>query len=401
MGGFFNTEDVVKAANCPACGLLKTAVNPQIPVTGKGDKGILIVVGSPTAQEDRSGSLGFGNGRQWLQKTLKSSKVDMFQDCWMLSAVRCYLPGDREPRDGEVSACRPSIYDIIRTLKPVSTILLGQAAVESVLFSQFEKDYSSLKPWTGWQIPSRKWNTWICPMESPETILAYRKEADKNLGKLFLRTQLRNAAKKRRVPWPQGPPDDESKVECLWTDKEIIQALKWFREQGIPTAFDYETTGLKPEGPGHRIVSMSLSNGKRTVAFLVTERVKGAICRFLTSDVPKIAANLQLEERWSVAILGVYVNNWYWDTMLGTHFIDNRSLICSLKFQAFVRLGAEDYSSHIVPFFNSESPNGLNHIDDVPPPKLLLYNGLDSLYEYELAIKQIRDEEGMQVGTGN
>ncbi len=74
--------------------------------------------------------------------------------------------------------------------------------------------------------------------------------------------------------------------------------------------------------------------------------------------------------------------------MLAAHCIDNRSEICSVKFQAFVLLGLADYDSHIAPYLKSKTANGVNRIRDLEEEDLLMYNGLDSLVEYIVMERQ-------------
>ena len=74
--------------------------------------------------------------------------------------------------------------------------------------------------------------------------------------------------------------------------------------------------------------------------------------------------------------------------MLGAHTIDNRGGITSVKFQAYVLLGVPEYSSVVGPYLYAKEANGLNQIDKAPVRDLLLYNGLDSLLEYRVMLKQ-------------
>ena len=95
-------------------------------------------------------------------------------------------------------------------------------------------------------------------------------------------------------------------------------------------------------------------------------------------------------------ILGYPVKNWAWDSMQAAHILNNREGITSLKFQVYVNFGIEDYGSEVHPYLESgdKNANAFNRIEelistDAGKQKLLLYGGLDSLYEYWLAIKQM------------
>ena len=105
--------------------------------------------------------------------------------------------------------------------------------------------------------------------------------------------------------------------------------------------------------------------------------VRVDVRRFLRSSVPKIVANLKFEERWSREFFRTGVKNWAYDTMLSTHFGDNRQGITGLKFQAFVQFGVEPYDEEISPYLKSE-PNQLNRIAEVPMHKILQYGAMDA-----------------------
>lgn len=110
---------------------------------------------------------------------------------------------------------------------------------------------------------------------------------------------------------------------------------------------------------------------------------------------------MKFEQTWSVLHLGYEVKNWLWDTMLASHVLDNRQGISGLKFQVFVRFGAVDYSSEINEYLTSKdkkSGNTVNRIDELIKTeggrrKLLVYNGMDSIFEYKLAMRQMAELE--------
>ena len=80
--------------------------------------------------------------------------------------------------------------------------------------------------------------------------------------------------------------------------------------------------------------------------------------------------------------------------MLAAHVLNYARGVTGLKFQAFVLLGAESYNNHIEPFLKSVGKSPFNRIQDIDLKDLLLYNGLDSLLEYKVAMKQIKQFEG-------
>jgi hypothetical protein len=153
-------------------------------------------------------------------------------------------------------------------------------------------------------------------------------------------------------------------------------------------AVDYETNCIKPEWPKARLVSCAVSNGERTISYPWTEKTKTATGILLhSSSTQKIASNLKMEERWTIKEFGHGVINWGWDTMLAAHCLDNRTGICSLKFQALVQFGLPNYNLHIEPYLKS-SHGPYNRITEIDLRQLLLYGGMDAILEYLLAMKQ-------------
>jgi DNA polymerase I-like protein with 3'-5' exonuclease and polymerase domains len=117
-----------------------------------------------------------------------------------------------------------------------------------------------------------------------------------------------------------------------------------------------------------------------------------------TDRVKKISHNMKFEATFTEKILGYSVQNWGWDSMLASHILDNREGITGLKFQSYVQFGAQDYSSEISPYLRSGSKNSnnTNRIEELiktetGKQKLLMYCGLDSLWEFRLAIKQMKE----------
>ncbi len=80
--------------------------------------------------------------------------------------------------------------------------------------------------------------------------------------------------------------------------------------------------------------------------------------------------------------------------MIATHILDNRPMITSLKFQAFVRFGLEPYDTAVEQFLKSRNSNTPNRVREVHLSTLLKYNGLDALMTYMLAKKQQGEMDG-------
>jgi len=168
-------------------------------------------------------------------------------------------------------------------------------------------------------------------------------------------------------------------------------------------AFDYETTGLKPQAKGHRIVCASVAyNVNASYVFMMPSsprKRKKFLDMLKDSHIRKMAHNIKFEESWSFIRGRAHIHSWDWDSMLAAHILDNRPGITSLKFQTYVNQGVVDYDSAISSYLkgteqkNANSHNRIFELLEKPggKKKLLLYCALDSLYTYRLAMQQKKE----------
>lgn len=383
-----------RIAQCGICGLFRHCLTPKMEVSGEGRKGILVVAEAPGADEDRRGTQLVGKAGQRLRRELRSMGIDLDEDCWKTNALICRPPNNKTPTDKEIDYCRPNLHKTLRDTKPRVIIPMGLPAIKAVLGGGNaiwkEKDLGSMSRWAGWQIPCRKPNVWICPTWHP----SYLERMEHKALDLWFRRHLSAAVGLQGRPWRQKPSDPADAVESILRPSEAAAIIRDWEKQGGLAAFDYECDRLKPEAADAQIVSCSVCwEGKRTIAFPWRAEVRDAMSRFLKSpNVRKIASNMKFEERWTRAKLGHRVRRWDWDSMLAAHWLDNRREITGLKFQAFVLMGVSAYDEHLEALLKAPHARAKNRIHEISMKDLLLYNGLDSLLEYEVA--QIQKEKG-------
>jgi len=190
------------------------------------------------------------------------------------------------------------------------------------------------------------------------------------------------------------------RVKCLTNPKLICKALRGLIKAKPPlVGMDFETTGLKPDAEGHRIVSCAVATPKKAVAFTLgtDPSVKALLVALIRdTEIRKAVWNLQYEQRWSKKLLGHWIARIGWDGLLASHVLNCYPGTCSLKFQTYVRLGIVNYEAGIGQYFktkDSDSSNALNSIHKAPVDTLLLYNGLDALFTVWLAQRQRQDKE--------
>lgn len=391
--GFFSSSDFTKRstvpriARCGLCKINKNCKSPKMPATGKGRKKILAIAEAPGKEEDRKNIQLIGDAGQLFRKYLRKEALNLDRDLWKTNALICRPPDNRKPTDSEVEACRPNLIKTINQYKPDTILLLGGVAVNSLLSYLWQEKTDSIGRWAGFCIPSQKLNSWIIPTYHPSYLLrTHNKVAER-----MFRKHLRLAIHKKSKPW-KNPPNDKDHVEVIVRPSRAAKIIKQMIGLGGIVSFDYEANCLKPEGDGPEIISCSVCwKGKKTIAYPWHGEAIEATDELLKSPMPKIASNLKFEDRWTRVHLGHPVRGWWWDTMMAAHVLDNRPAITSLKFQSFVLLGAEPYDTHIKPYLNTTGLKRFNRIKELDLKELLLYNGLDSLYAYKVAMRQIKE----------
>lgn len=367
---------------CGRCGLYKTCHSPKMKPTGRGKRRVLVVAEAPGEREDAKGIQLIGKSGQLVRDVLHKLHYDL-DDGNKTNAVICRPPGN-EIKDLYIDCCRPNLLHSIRTLKPKVIILLGASAVRSLMPTERDDKVGAIGRWVGWTIPSHEHQAWICPTYHPSYLM---RQNDRVLDTIFKR-HLKAALKLEDVAIEA--PSLESliaKVEVVMSPREARLRLRDLAKKQGRLAFDYESTGLKPDHPDHRIVATSFCfEGEDTWSCPVDGELLPDLRAVLQSpDLLKIASNLKNEERWSIAKVGTKVSSWYWDTMIAAHTLDNRSGITGLKFQAYVNFGIADYNSVVDQYFQEDPRTpGFNRVDECPKKDLHIYNGLDSLLEFML-----------------
>ncbi len=397
--GFFSKTEITsqhipRTPRCGLCGLYKTCISPKMKFYGKGKRKILLVAEAPGREEDEfisskgiKGRPLIGKAGRRLKKTLKKLGIRIDNDCWRTNAVICRPLDNETPNSEKIEACRPNLLQTIKTLNPNVIILLGGVAVESFLSTIWKGKTSSIGKWAGFIIPCHEPNAWIAATYHPSYLL---RKPNPILDKLFEK-HIKAALEHKKKPW-SAPPSFHEQIEIIPNPSQAARILRRMQEKGGAVSFDYEANCLKPDGEGTEIISCSVCyRGKRTIAYPWTGEAIEATDKILKSSMPKIAQNLKFEDRWTRAKLGHPVRNWLWDSMLAAHILDCRPGITSLEFQVFIHFGVQSYDKHIKPYLKTTGRNRFNRIKELDLKELLLYNGLDSLLTYKLAVKQMKE----------
>jgi uracil-DNA glycosylase len=400
---FFSTRRIrynassAKVQTCSQCGLWRGKINPRQKPYGNFKLGILNIGEAPGQKEDERGKPWQGQMGQVLQHAYKKFGINLFKDCVNINSCRCRpttsTGANRAPTDKEISNCRQSIFNTINEYKPKVIMLLGNAALKSVIGSRWHKDLGPQSRWIDWAIPDRDLNCWIYPTYHP----SFTERGDVEVETIWMQHLERglNLINKKLPVFK-----DERKQVI------IVDRLKDVRDKiHSPFAVDYETTGLKPhDTTAHDIICGSIYCGELAYTFLMTpENRKFLVSLLESNEYQKIAANLKYEHTWSRVILKAKVRGWLWDTMLAAHVLDNRRGSNGLKFLVYTNFGVIDYTNKIDGYLESEdkkNANSVNRIRELIKTEqgkqdLLTYCGLDTIYEYHLAriqMKQLKME---------
>lgn len=375
---------------CELCRLYQGCISPKMPVTGEGKLGVLILAEAPGKTEDERNVQLVGKSGQRLRSTLKELDIDLDEDCWKTNSIICRPPSNRTPTPKEMEYCRPHLVETIENLKPTTIITLGDVALKQLLDPYWDLDYGPLGRWVGYRIPLQPLNTWVCPTWHPSYL---ERESKNDYLAFWFKQHLKEAFELGDRPWKEVPNYKQMVEKVEGNASAIIEEMSGY--DGM-AAFDYETNCLKPEYQLATIVTASICWGRqhaqRCIAYPMTPENERATKRFLQSDIPKIGANNKFEIRWSMTKFGTPGRYWFWDTMQCSHVLDNRTGVTGNDFVAFTRLGLPPYSSHIKPLLKAGKGVTTNQIlSEISMRQLLEYNGLDTISEYEIAVRQMRE----------
>lgn len=400
---FFTKEEIpinnqINRATCARCGLSSKCENPKIEMSGEGGKGIFILTDHPSKADDESGQHFSGESGKYFEKLLAKLNIKLFKDCYVDYAVRC-----APPKSGvtslHIEACRSKVWENIEKTKPKLIILLGESALECFLGLRHDGSIGDINLWRGFCIPDRDVQAWALPTYSVRFVTQNKKHPV--LKKIF-NDDIKYALTHINKALPKY--SDEEKYIRIINDEE--SQIEWMRtlydkainsDDNLLLALDYETTGLKPHDPVHKIACVSFCYTEDEAVSMMVEGMSDKSKRWLKkiltcSKIVKIAHNIKYEAAWTLNILGYPLYPIGYCSMQAAHVIDNRPGITGLKFQAYVHFGLLGYDKEIEPFLKSEGGgNSVNSVFKAPRVMLQIYNGIDSLVQFRLVLKQMEE----------
>ena len=419
-----------KALDCESCGGITQAPcrSPQMDYHGQGGRGILWLAESPGPDEDDRDDQLVGKAGQLLRGGLNRVGLDLEEDGHRLNGANCYMGrkdnGDfLPPTNHQLACCRQvKVAPAIQTLKPKFIVLFGNAALQS-FWGEDHNNLTAMK-FRGRVFPDEKTGAWVFPMLHPSYVL--RNRGNPNLQALWKRDLKRLS--RRIKTWPDPViPDPTQQVEIIQGDspgdfQHLVDTLERILDGAYRIVFDYETSGLNPARPGHKIYSISVvpyfpgQKEEDRISYSFPLQYPGAwyedelniitglwVAILMKSKIRKAAHNIQYEDLWTRVILGELVGGWEWCTMNNQHIIDNTQGITSLKWQAWERWGIWGYDKEFKKYTTGvptkeekaagikASTHSFNKVHEMPLPNLLLYGGIDGILESWLLDEQLEE----------
>lgn len=117
---------------CTACPLHQGR-NKVVVGVGSRQADWLFIGEAPGAEEDLKGEPFVGQAGKLLDNMLAATGISRQNNVYITNTVKCRPPGNRNPEQGEMAACRPYLLRQIELVKPKLIVILGRIAAQSVL----------------------------------------------------------------------------------------------------------------------------------------------------------------------------------------------------------------------------------------------------------------------------
>ncbi len=120
-----------EAAACVACGLAETRTNVVFGV-GSPDADLMFIGEAPGRNEDLQGEPFVGAAGRLLDRLAGEVGIER-NDVYIANVLKCRPPGNRDPREEEIAACKGYLARQIRLIDPTVVMTLGNFASKLLL----------------------------------------------------------------------------------------------------------------------------------------------------------------------------------------------------------------------------------------------------------------------------
>jgi uracil-DNA glycosylase len=411
---FFFTEDekikkrdknlrIAAELGCSVCprNSLTWLKHPKMKPTGS-NKPIIYVLGeSPGKNEDFKGEQFIGDSGEILRDSILSvleGDVDYKEFTRFSNVVRCFHKNEK-PTQFEVECCLDSTIKDIESHKPIALFSFGETPLKAIIGGK------SVGMWRGRRVPIKvgRHVCWFFPFYHPAFILRNKVNKYKNEYERNFEDDMRNA-----VDFLFGGKEDfyhPTVIEDGYKDGITIvkSGLSDFLSSYDEPiyAIDIETTALKPNEPKASIISIAVGTEQKVYAFPYSYEIKDGLKSLLEKSHAKIAHNLKFELEWFIHLFDgdqKFIRNSIWhDTMAQAYIIDERTS----REEGMLSL---DRLTQLYYGFNLKEKSNVDRKQLVLSDETLLYNGMDSKYEYKLFFdqqKKIQKEQNLELCYNN
>lgn len=113
---------------CTACRLSETRTHVVFGV-GDPEARLMLVGEAPGKNEDLQGEPFVGAAGQLLDQLLAEIGISR-EEAYIANVLKCRPPGNRDPRDDEIDACKGFLREQIRLIRPEVVVTLGNFATK-------------------------------------------------------------------------------------------------------------------------------------------------------------------------------------------------------------------------------------------------------------------------------
>jgi DNA polymerase I len=299
--------------NCQACELCKTRTQVVHSVLPDGVE-VVFIAEAPGEFEDKLGIPLVGAAGKLFNSILKEVGIDR-EMVGVTNVLGCRPLDNRKPTPKEISACWPFVDKELQQVKPKLLVPMGDTAMKQIL-----PGIGTITKIHGQLFQSDEYSCAVIPVFHPAYILRNEVELKpkfrEDLRKVasFLRGQLiqeRSAVDYHMV---------ETREEFDWMIEQLNEQLEW--------ACDAETTGYDFQKDEIFMISFSWQENTAVAIdlrgdFFVQnlDYVWTRLREVLANESKKIFHNGSFDIEFFMS-QDAYVNNYYFDTLLGHHLID-------------------------------------------------------------------------------
>lgn len=309
-------------SGCSLCPLHKTTSRVCTMGFGSDKSGIMIIGEAPGRAEEETGKPFQGKAGHLLDSALARVKLDRSK-IYVSNAVQCRPPDNRTPKRKEIAACKVWVQKEIARIKPKFVVLMGNAALESVLGQKGIKAFRG-KPIDQNGVIYFPLYHPAYALRDPKIEVIFQSDWD-----VFARIYKQGGIIAK----------DEDFKYTIVTTENLHRALADIKKEKRP-ALDTETSGLDPWAPGSYITSVGIGTKNNNWTFpmqhtkgelydkpntqkRLMKRVYDAL-HFKRKGKRFIAHNGKFDSKWIRVIFDLRIDIDF-DTMLAHYNLDENT----------------------------------------------------------------------------